>query len=187
MKINNQKLVNRWNDLVNDIGLEYLTINTNYSELESQKRYYNVEEGITIAWMLKKAKYWLSCYYESGNCRCDDRFESKHCYKIWVSETGRLKRLIATLEKMENELVVEWTEEATEQMETITEEPKTEYERITKEEAKEIYCKGEQIYTSEDGINFYKVPSSGDYGSHATTEELFYRSTSGSKNLYKKC
>ena len=187
MKINNQKLVNRWNDLVNDIGLEYLTINTNYSELESQKRYYNVEEGISIAWMLKEAKYTLSCYYESGNCRCDDRFESKHCYKIWVSETGRLKRLIATLEKMENELVVEWTEEETEvAKEATTEEHKPEYEWITKAEAKEIYCNGEQIYISEDGINFHKVPSSDSYGSHATTEELFYRSISGSKNLYKK-
>lgn len=186
MKINNTKIVNRWNGIMNDIGLEYLTIGTKCSELEYQKKYYTIEDGITIGWMLKEARYWLSCYYESGNCRCDDRFESKHCYKIWVSETGRLKRLIAALEKMKNELVVEWTEEATEQMETIIEEPKTEYEWITKEEAKEIYCNGEQIYTSEDGVNFSRVPSSGEYGSHASTEELFYRSIRGSKNFYKK-
>lgn len=186
MKINNQKIVNRWNSVMNDIGCEYLTINKNLSELESQKKYYNVEEGITIEWMLKEARYWLSCYYETGNCRCDDRFEGETEYKVWVSETGRLKRLIATLEKMENELVAEWTEEATEQTETTTEEHKPEYEWITKEEAKEIYCKGGQIYTSEDGVNFPRVPSSGEYGSHASTEELFYRSIGASKNFYIK-
>jgi hypothetical protein len=108
MKVNNQKLVNRWNNLMNDICCEYLTINTTQSELERQKLYYDIEDGITVAWMLKEAEYWLSCYYESGHCRCDDRFEGENEYKTWVSETGRLKRLIATLEKMENTLIVEW-------------------------------------------------------------------------------
>ena len=187
MKVNNQKLVNRWNDVMNNICCEHITIGTKLSELESQKKYYNVEEGITVAWMLKEAKYWLSCYYETGHCRCDDRFEGKHEYKIWVSETGRLKRLIATLEKMEDCLLVEWTEE-TEQTTTEkqTEETIIKYEWITKEEVNEIYCKGGQIYTSEDGVNFHRVPSSGEYGSHASTEELFYRSIGASKNFYIK-
>lgn len=175
MKVNNQKLVNRWNNLVNDLGLEYLSIGTNYSELESQKKYYNVEEGITIAWMLKEAKYWLSCYYEAGNCRCDDRFENKHCYKTWVSETGKLKRFIATLEKMENTLVVEWIEEAEQTETTATIEAKK-YTEITEAEAKEIYCKGLQIYVSTYKRNFVRVPCSGEYGSHAPAEQLFYRS-----------
>lgn len=109
MKINNQKLVNRWNNLMNNICLEYLTINTAQSVLENEKHYYNIEDGITASWMLKESKYWLSCYYESGHCRCDDRFEGEQEYKTWVSETGRLKRLIATLEKMDKDtLVVEW-------------------------------------------------------------------------------
>lgn len=108
MRINNQKLVNRWNNLMNDICLEYLAIGTTLSEVETEKQYYGTEEGITVAWMLEEARYWLSCYYESGHCRCDDRYESKTEYKVWVSETGRLKRLIATLEKMEDTLVVEW-------------------------------------------------------------------------------
>ena len=59
--------------------------------------------------MLEEAEYWLSCYHESGNVRCDNRFGDSENYKIWVSETGILKRLITRLEKMENSMmVVEW-------------------------------------------------------------------------------
>lgn len=108
MKINNQKLVNRWNNLMNDISCEYLTIGTTLSEIETKKQYYGTENGITTEWMLKETKYLLSCYYETGHCRCDDRFEGETEYKVWLSETGKLKRLIAALEKMENTLVVEW-------------------------------------------------------------------------------
>lgn len=107
MKINNQKLVNRWNNVMNCIGCEHVTINTRLSELESSE-YHGTENGITTEWMLNEAKYWLSCYYESGHCRCDDRLESKELYKIWLSETGKLSRLIKVLEKMENCLIVEW-------------------------------------------------------------------------------
>ena len=108
MKIHNNKLVNRWNNIMNSICLEHLAIGTTLSELEEQKQYYGTVKGITVEWMLKEAKYHLSCYYESGHCRCDDRFEGEAEYKIWVSETGKLKRLITTLEKMENTLIVEW-------------------------------------------------------------------------------
>jgi hypothetical protein len=109
MKINNQKLVSRWDNLMNSICCEYLAIATPLSELERCKHTYSIQDGITVEWMLKEAKYWLSCYYESGHCRCDDRFEGEQEYKTWVSETGRLKRLIATLEKMDKDtLVVEW-------------------------------------------------------------------------------
>ena len=108
MKVNNQKLVTRWNGIMNDIGNEHLTIGTRLSELDTRKEYYGTLDGITIGWMLKKAKYWLSCYYETGHCRCDDRFEGEEEYKIWLSETGKLKRLIATLEKMDDGFVAEW-------------------------------------------------------------------------------
>ena len=108
MRINNQKIVNRWNSVMNDIGCEHVTINTRLSELEIHKDYYEVESGISVDWMKNEAKYWLSCYYESGNVRCDDRFYGEDCYKIWVSETGRLKRLIAKLESMEDSMIVEW-------------------------------------------------------------------------------
>lgn len=109
MKILNQKLLNRWNNTMNSIGCEHLSINTTLSEVDCEKEYYGVKNGIKTSWMLKEARYWLSCYYETGNCRCDDRFEGVEAYKIWVSETGKLKRLIATLEKMNDILVVEWS------------------------------------------------------------------------------
>ena len=108
MKINNQKIVNRWNDVMDSIGCEHITINTGFGELERHKEYYDIESGITVDWLMEEAQYWLSCYYESGNCRCDDRFEDKESYKIWLSETGKLKRLIAKLEAMEDCLIVEW-------------------------------------------------------------------------------
>ena len=109
MKIYNQKIVTRWNDVMDDIGCEHVTIGTKLSELERHTTYYGVENGISVGWMLEEAKYWLSCYYEEGNVRCDDRFYDKESYKIWVSETGKLKRLIARLEEMEKSWkVAEW-------------------------------------------------------------------------------
>lgn len=50
------------------------------------------------------------------------------------------------------------------------------YIKITEAEAKENYCKGEQIYTSENGADFYRVPLSYEYGSHAPVEVLYNRS-----------
>lgn len=100
MKIYNEKVVKRWNSVMYSIGCEHITIGTDLSELEYHKEYYAIPNGISVEWMLDEAKYWLSCYYESGNVRCDDRFIDADNYKIWVSETGKLKRLIAFLGKM---------------------------------------------------------------------------------------
>lgn len=113
MKINDQKTVNRWNSVMNNIGCEYLTIGTRLSELENHKTYYRIENGISIDWMVEEVKYWLSCYYETGNVRCDDRFINNDNYKIWVSETGKLKRLIHKLKNLqynssEDYIIVEW-------------------------------------------------------------------------------
>ena len=108
MIIKDKKIVNRWNSVMNSICCEHVTIGTMLSELEHHKSYYDIEDGISVGWMYSEASYWLSCYYESGNARCDDRFENAECYKIWVSETGMLKRLIARLENMEDCMIVEW-------------------------------------------------------------------------------
>ena len=109
MTILNEKLVRRWNKVMYAVCYEHITINTNFSELETQKIAYGVKDGISAGWMLKEAKYLLLCYYESGHCRCDDRFIDKECYKMWVSETGMLKRLIAKLEAFdESEMIVLW-------------------------------------------------------------------------------
>lgn len=107
MKINNQKIVNRWNKIMNAICCEHVMIP---GELEREQKYYDVENGISIAWMIEEAEYWLSCYYEDGHCRCDDRFIDENCYKEWVSETGMLKRLITFLKKQNPQVVVEWNE-----------------------------------------------------------------------------
>ena len=58
------------------------------------------------------------------------------------------------------------------------------YIEITEVEAKEIYCKGGQIYTSDNGTDFFRVPCSYEYGSSAPAEQLFYRSTNGDKGFY---
>lgn len=105
MTINNKEIVNRWNSVMNDIGCEHITIGTRLSELETHKDYYETNNGISVDWMLNEAEYWLSCYYEDGNVRCDDRYYSKDSYKVWLSETGKLKRLIAKLKKMDDEIV----------------------------------------------------------------------------------
>lgn len=105
MTVNNMKLVNRWNSVMNDIGCEHVTINTRLSELEHHKDYYDVVDGISIGWMYYEASYWLSCYYEAGNVRCDDK---EYDYKTWLNETGKLKLLIAELEKMEDVMIVNW-------------------------------------------------------------------------------
>lgn len=108
MTINNQKIVSRWNSVMNDIGCEHITIGTRLSELEVHKDYYETKEGISVDWMLNEAKYWLSCYYEEGNVRCDDRFWSDDSYKVWLSETCKLKRLIDKLKKMDDVIVASW-------------------------------------------------------------------------------
>ena len=108
MKINNEKLVKRWNNVMNDIGCEYLTIGESLSELDCHRKYYGIEKGINTEWMLEEAKYWLSCYFEDGNVRCDDRKLGEEEYKVWLSESGKLKRLVERLRKESNVMIVEW-------------------------------------------------------------------------------
>lgn len=111
MKIHNEKIVARWDTIMNDLCLEHLTIKDQLSELSVQKKYYGVENGITVGWMLSEAEYWLSCYYEEGNCRYDDRLLGEYEYASWKSESGKLKRLVAALAKLDDCLIVEWDPE----------------------------------------------------------------------------
>ncbi len=108
MKINNEKLVKRWNRTMNDIGCEHLTIGESLSELDCYRTCYGIEEGISVEWMLKEAKYQLSCYFEDGNIRYDDRNTGKEEYRAWISESGKLKRLVERLKKESNVMIVEW-------------------------------------------------------------------------------
>ena len=43
--------------------------------------------------------YLLGCYYEPGHSRYEDRNLDAYMHKAYLSETGKLKRFIATYEK----------------------------------------------------------------------------------------
>ena len=102
-----EKICKRFDKVMYSIGCEHICLNGGEIASPRYREYYGTENGVTIDRMLKEAEYWLSCYYESGNCRCDDRYLDKEEYKIWVSETGMLKRLITALGKFDGEIVVE--------------------------------------------------------------------------------
>lgn len=116
--VTNPKVVKRWNSLMWDIGLEHEELPESadddlaFSEAARERKYYGIANGVTYGYFKKELTYWLSCYYEEGHCRCDDRFLSKEDYKIWVSETGKIRRFIKALEKYDDhELVIIWGEE----------------------------------------------------------------------------
>lgn len=87
--LNIKSATKRYNDIMYSCGYEHSTIGTKFSE--------NTENW-NLRDMVAEADYLLSCYYEPGHCRCDDRHLSKEDYKIWVSETGMLKRFIKAYE-----------------------------------------------------------------------------------------
>lgn len=105
MKKNIESIAKRFDKVMDSIGCEHLCITDENSEVLSRREAYGIDH-ITIKWMRKEAEYWLSCYYDEDNCRCNERHDSPEDYKIWVSETGKLKRLIKALEQYDEEIVV---------------------------------------------------------------------------------
>jgi len=101
-----EKIVGRFNRIFFTIGCEHLMVDPS-AEACYAREAYGTQNGITIGWMRREAEYWLSCYYEEGNCRCDERKEGPEEYKVWVRETGYLKRLIKALEKYPADAIVE--------------------------------------------------------------------------------
>lgn len=87
-KLDMQKVTKRYNDLMYSVGCEHCTIGTRFSENT---------EGWNLRDMVAECDYLLSCYFEPGHCRYEDRLESKESYKIWLSEKGMLKRFIDRL------------------------------------------------------------------------------------------
>lgn len=94
--LNMKSALKRYNDIMYDVGYEHSTIGTSLSE--------NTENW-NLRDMVAEADYVLSCYYEPGHARCEDRHLGKEEYKIWVSETGKLKRFIKAYEPFIEELV----------------------------------------------------------------------------------
>ena len=81
-----EKAVKRYNDMMFDLGLEFLTIGTRFSE---------DTDGWTIRDLVAEADYQLSCYFEDGNA-CGEMRHSEDEYerKAWRSTVGRLTRFI---------------------------------------------------------------------------------------------
>ena len=89
----------RYNDIMEMCGYEHSTIGTRFSEST---------EGWNLRDMVAEADYLYSCYFESGHCRCDDRFLSKEDYKIWRKESGALKRWIDRFAPYAEDMVCAW-------------------------------------------------------------------------------
>ena len=97
-KLNMESALKRYNDIMYDVVYEHSTIGTRFSE--------NTENW-NLRDMVAEADYLLSCYYEEGHARCDDRHLSEDDYKIWVSETGKLKRFIKAYEPFVEDMICE--------------------------------------------------------------------------------
>lgn len=101
----NEAIIRRWNKVMCDIGVEYNTIDTKFSELGTNPEFAGiVNREITIDWMDKEACYWRGCYDECGNVRSER--DTPEARKIWKSESCKLDRLIAMLEKEDLDRVV---------------------------------------------------------------------------------
>ena len=97
-QLNMKKAIERYNDIMECIGYEHNTIGTRLSEST---------EGWNLRDMVAECDYTLSTYYEEGHCNADMRYESdERSRKAWKSETGKLKRFIATYEPFIIDMVV---------------------------------------------------------------------------------
>lgn len=73
----------KYNEIMNCLCREHLTIGERLSE---------GTENWNLLDMVAECDYQLSTYYEVGHCNEELKHED---YKIWRSETGKLKRFIA--------------------------------------------------------------------------------------------
>ena len=81
-----EKAVKRYNDMMFDLGLEFLTIGTNYSEDTDN---WNIRD------LVAEADYQLSCYFEAGMSQEEMRdSEDEYERKRWRSEVGKFTRFI---------------------------------------------------------------------------------------------
>lgn len=111
-----EKAVKRFNKVMMDLGYEHVTIGTEYSEM--------YDENTTIAKMVEEAEFWLDTYYEEDHAHGMMKEDNK---KLWVSETGKLKRFIAAFKGVEEETpIVEAEEAKAEEIKVIEEEVKAE-------------------------------------------------------------
>lgn len=95
-KLNMETAIKRYNKLLNELNYEHHTIGTRFSE---------GTEGWNLRDMVAECDYILSCYYEAGHCNNDMRYsEDMEERKMWMSETGKLKRFIEKYKPYINDL-----------------------------------------------------------------------------------
>lgn len=79
------KAIARYNDLMETLAYEHLTIGTNLSE---------GTENWNLRDMVAECDYLLSTYFEWGHVNCDMMHGDEYERKAWRSETGKLRRFI---------------------------------------------------------------------------------------------
>ena len=65
---------------------------------------------------------------------------------------------------------------------------KNNYTEISKEEARNLYCKGDNVYVCNNRRKYWELPASYQYSSHAPVTELFKRNIpkyEGDTKFYK--
>lgn len=92
--LNMSKAIQRYNDIMETVGYEHSTIGTKWSE--------NTENW-NIRDMVSECSYVLGTYYEEGHSNEELRHIGEK--KMWLSETGKLKRFIKTYEKFIDDIV----------------------------------------------------------------------------------
>ncbi len=85
-KLNMEKVTNRYNDLMEFIGLDHLTIGQTLSE---------DTDGWNLRDMVSEVQYQLDCYFEVGHCAADMRYDDDPRVRrqYWI-EVQRLRRFI---------------------------------------------------------------------------------------------
>lgn len=96
--LNIEKAIQRYNDIMESIGYEHNTIGTRFSE---------DTENWNIRDMVAECDYALSTYYEEGHANEELRHLGDEDKKMWLSETGRLKRFIKTYEPFIDDVICE--------------------------------------------------------------------------------
>ena len=80
-----EKAVRRYNKLMFEMALEFLTIGTNLTEEREVKAQWNIRD------LVSECQYQLDTYYEEGHAN----YELRDGYmKMWRSETAKYRRFI---------------------------------------------------------------------------------------------
>ena len=83
-----EKAVKRYNDLMNDMCLEFLTIGTSLTEDREDKAKWNIRD------LVSECQHQLDTYYEDGHNNHELLYEGEEGRRMWKSETGKFRRFV---------------------------------------------------------------------------------------------